>query len=77
MRERSTSYESLAAAIGCSPVTAKVNLQRRQPASRPVQAGLRAWLAETLAPEVAAPAVPFRDGRRRNGSDATASPTAA
>jgi hypothetical protein len=71
--ERGMNYADLAAALGCKKTSLEVNLQRRQPASQPLIAALRAWLEAPTeqVPEVTPPIAPFR--RRGNGSGVVAS----
>jgi hypothetical protein len=55
MKARNTTYETLAQVIGCSPLSAKINVSRRKPPSPRLLQGLREWLAQQMtAPEVAA-----------------------
>jgi hypothetical protein len=78
MRERGTTCEQLTNATGVSTVTARVSTGRRRPATQRLQGALRSWLEDTpsQAPEVAAPAAPFRGGgQRRNGSSTAATPS--
>jgi hypothetical protein len=79
MRERGTSYADVAAAVGCAAGTAKVSINRRLPASGPVQAGLRAWLANGDSTQEAAKSAPapFRGHACGNGSSPAASHAAA
>jgi hypothetical protein len=79
MQERGVSYAQLAAAIGCAEGTVRVSLHRRQPASGPVQRGLRAWLKANgpEASEVAAPEPPFRVRARTQRGNGSATGAAA
>jgi hypothetical protein len=79
MTGQSLDYADLAAAVGCSANTMRVSLHRRQPASRRLIAGFRAWLAANSeqAPEVT-PSLPFRSrGGERRGNGGGASESAA
>ncbi len=45
MRERDLTFADLGAAIGRSAVTVRIGMEQRSPASKPIQAAQRAWLA--------------------------------
>jgi hypothetical protein len=82
MRERVINYIALGEVLGAAGSSVKVALHRRQPASLPLQAKLKAWLAAPVSAESAeavTPAPPFRGRRagtaetRGNGAATTAS----
>jgi len=67
MTERGADHAAIGAAIGQAPNTVRLAINRTAPPSAGMRAKLAGW-AE--APEVAAPALPFRAGRGGNGAAA-------
>jgi hypothetical protein len=70
MTERGADHAAIGEAIGHAANTVRLAINRTTPPSAGMRAKLTAWLE---APEVAAPALPFRAGRAGNGSDAVTS----